>query len=373
MISCAAVDEVGPIAVSGIAAYTAYGAGWEAIRQALSEDRRAAAPATAEWSGLTLARAPEPDQFTAQFPSVRPPLPSRTARLLMLALRQALDDARLDAAGQPVGLMVNRNSGAALGVSRAMAPMRDGGVRKLSPLAFAHSLANSPITVAAQYADLRGPVLQTIGGGALVLALDALRAGRVPAIVVGGFEELEVHGVRAGALRGDWHVPDPASGELAAVPGEGVVCLVFEPRARAEARGRPIYAELVAARSSVEASLAELWTATLTDAGAGAAELGLVIGSACGLPAVDAAERRALAACALDALPLRTLKHHLGEAGGMSLAASLAYAADCVHRGAVHRATRGARGGTEPLPSGLALVSASELQGQHTAAVMRAA
>lgn len=372
------------IALTGIGAWTAYGAGWAALREGLLAGRSALAPVddliptmAGAYAGIIRDLTP----FRVAFPEVRPPLPIAATQHVLLAAREALLAAHLldDPERERIGVFLGRNRGPASVVARTMLPVFAGGPKKTSPLLFSQSVANAPLGAVATHFVLRGPNLMTQGGGTLMLALDALRRGDAPALVVGGFEEIEPHCFAADAANGFIH---PFGGTTF---GEGAVCLVLEPLARARARGAPVLAELCAAESSLGApvadlaalagwgspspsALASLCRAALAEAGASADSLAFHSGGSNGVPRVDAAERGALELLGCSP-PSRSVKALLGDGLGMGAALAVAFAADALATGSLLRL--GVDGGSDKTPPGPALVTHLEFHGGMFAAVLR--
>lgn len=374
------------VVITGIGAWTAFGAGWPALRAGLRAGARAWTPVddvipamAGAFAGLIRDLGP----FRAVFPEVRPPLPIATTQHVLLAAREALADAGLldDPEREQIGVFLGRNRGPAGVVARTILPVLSGGAKKTSPLLFSQSVANAPLgAVSAQFA-LRGPNLMTQGGGTLMLAFDAVRRGDAPALVVGGFEEIEAHCFAADAANGFIRPFDPEGPTFS----EGAACLTLEPLTRARARGARVYAELLAAECSrgapggdvaglagwgspTAAALAALCRAALAAAGLAPTSLGFHSGGSSGQPEVDAAERGALAELGALALPSRGLKRALGEGLGMGATLALAFAADALRSGELLR--QAPAGGADPTPPGAALVTHIEFHGSMLAAVL---
>src|SRR5439155_26332854 len=94
------------IFITGVGAWTGYGAGWERLRSALGRGESALAMAGAELPGaeeLTVALVRDLAPFRAAFPKARSPLPVRQTRLLLVAAAEALADAGAAAEGRRPG------------------------------------------------------------------------------------------------------------------------------------------------------------------------------------------------------------------------------------------------------------------------------
>ena len=87
------MHEAQRIAITGIGAWTAYGAGWAALREGLLAGHRALAPVddiipamAGAHAGIIRDLAP----FRVAFPEVRPPLPVAATQHVLFAAREAL-------------------------------------------------------------------------------------------------------------------------------------------------------------------------------------------------------------------------------------------------------------------------------------------
>jgi len=354
------MDPAFRVAITGMGAWTPFGAGWAALRRGLAAGQSALslvgerAPALPHAvAGLIRDLAP----FRAAFPEVRPPLPIAPTQIALFAAKEALDRAGLteDPQRELIGVFLGRNRGPAGVVAKIMESVLSGGPKKTSPLLFSQSVANAPLGAIAAHLVLRGPNLMTQGGGALQLALDALRRGDAPALLVGGFEEIEAHCFAADAANGfirpccapDTIRPyDPTS--AGPTFGEGAVFLALEPLQRARARGAAIYAELCAAESGLGAPIAgpselagwgsptpqalrSLIQAALDDARLSPGRLDHHSGGGNGDPHLDALERRALALLGRPDLPSTSPKGQIGDGLGFGAILAAALAADALH------------------------------------------
>jgi 3-oxoacyl-[acyl-carrier-protein] synthase II len=357
------------VVITGIGAVTPFGVGFPAFRAALRADR--AVPSGA---------APDLAEFRRSFPGVSPPWPIPLTRMALLAAAEALADAAFPAARGEVGLMVNRSRGANSVVIKALEPVLSDGPARMSPLLFSQTVPNAPLGAVSVHLGVRGPHLLTIGGGALLLASEAIRSGEAPAVLAGGMDEIDPI-TRLTAEQNGYLGPGTTL-------SDGVVLLLLERADHARARGARGYAELAAVGVGSDGSvpvlrdgdlegwgrptgagLAEALADTLAEAGATPAEVGLFVGGSNGIPVVDRAEAEAARRLGLSAP--RTLKAHLGEGFGMAAAASVAWAADCLHRGGVARASAGAGPGEDALAPGPALAFNLENHALFFSAVLR--
>ena len=237
------------VVITGIGAWTAFGAGWMRTWNALCDGASAIAAAGHELppaETMPVAMIRDLNPFRDVFPALKPPLPLKESRLLMVAVHEALADAALrvdERRGDDVGVMLDCGWDADTATMRFFARMLEGGVKATSPLLFSQGVANAPLGALAQHLGLRGPHLLTVGGGAFCLAVSALRSGEAQAIVSGGFDVLEGNRVAALHRRG-----------LLGALGEGAVALVLEREEAARLRGARCYARVRACSCQLDAA-----------------------------------------------------------------------------------------------------------------------
>jgi 3-oxoacyl-(acyl-carrier-protein) synthase len=168
------------------------------------------------------------------------------------------------------------------------------GPRLVKPMLFPHAYANAAISLASMEWELRGPHLHFVSGRdastqALLAALAALRAGDADIMLAGGVEALD--GVLWAAL---------AEAGRPAAPGEGSAVLLLEREESAQARGASVLARLAGGglaggpAAGLANHCAEAMRRALADAGLEARSIRCAINSACGVEALDNAERGAL-------------------------------------------------------------------------------
>jgi 3-oxoacyl-[acyl-carrier-protein] synthase II len=269
----------------------------------------------------------------------------RTARLLLVAVHQALE-----AAGWDEGVRRDREVGIALGTTfcsvRTIAEFDRRGLQlgpaRASPLDFANCVLNAATGQAAIWFGLRG-VNSTLSGGeasalqAIGYAADLVATGRSEAMLTGGAEELCFESF-LGHFRARRLCGSDGGGTPCPVPfdarrdgfalAEGAAMVTLEPAEAAAARGAPVLAEVLGHGTAFDPSGDEegLAAALAAAVGEALASAGLVPGdldcasvSASGSVAGDRAEARGLAA-ALDGraatLPVSALMSLLGVARG---------------------------------------------------------
>jgi len=251
---------------------------------------------------------------------------SRACQMAVAAARLALLDARLDDAGD-VGLVV----GTEFGDLRSTVEFADGylasGAAGLSALLFPNTVMNAmaaatSIAVASRLMSLTLDEPTVAGELAVAHAASAVAAGRVPAALAGGVDQIDPFLARALA---DVGAVEPR--------GEGATFVVLEPFAAARARGAPVRGEIagVAWRAlparphgvgSRGAPVAVV--AALEAAGLAPEAIAAVYASAGGDEERDRWERRLLARALPHRPPVAALRAWLGQhsaAGVLAVAA----------------------------------------------------
>jgi 3-oxoacyl-[acyl-carrier-protein] synthase II len=223
--------------------------------------------------------------------------------------------------------------------------------RDISRMAVPRYMASSLASQLSILIGARGPAVTvntacSSGVTALVLALDALRAGRVQRAVVGGADLPLAGAVLKGfanlsALSPGTRGPAAASrpfdaGRDGFVLGEGAACLLLETEAVAAARGARIVARIVGGAATSEAqhllapqedggAMAACMREALDDAHVAPQDVAHVYTHGTGTPYNDRAEARALALALGDAsaptvsATKSQLGHTLGAAGAIDV------------------------------------------------------
>ncbi len=411
------------VVITGAGAWTPYGPGWQALQDGLTEGRRCLTP-FADASELPEALAGQITDlkpFRGAFPEVRPPLPIRITRFAMLAASDALSRAGLRNEAKRerarFGVMFNRNRGPADVVARIMKPILKGARRrgaraeptadarerapepapkKMRPLLFSQSVANAPLGAVATAFGLKGPHLLTMGGGALMLAVAAVRHGEAPVVLCGGLEELEAHCFAADRVNGVISPPTAAERVRPYEPDsggptfcEGAACLVVEALDHARERGATILAELASVRRALEpgldaredialwgrasaASLAARCSEALAEAGVEPDALALHVGGGNGHVARDAAERGAVVTLGRPGLRSASIKGHIGDGLGFAGILSVGVAASALAERSLPSSTLGEGPGRVSLRGDCALVTQLDPHAQQLVAVLRA-
>jgi 3-oxoacyl-(acyl-carrier-protein) synthase len=283
-----------------------------------------------------------PDQYLPETDDTR--RWSRLSRMTVTACREAVADATLQASATlpQCGLVV----GTEFGDLRSTEAFTLGFLRRgplgLSPLLFPNTVMNAMAGTTGIALGLKGPMLTLnqpgiAGEVAVARAVMLLRAGRAPAVIVCGVDELfPMLYETLTALK----IPSPCQGGKEAcrpfdrrhngpVLGEGATAVVLESPAHARARGAPILAEIYSAtwgalparpshypaRHQIHGRLLDR---ALAEAGLQSHEVRVAYLSAAGQPQHDAAELAALVASFGPGSPLVTsVTHLMGEHSGL--------------------------------------------------------
>ena len=212
------------------------------------------------------------------------------------------------------------------------------GYAKADPITFPESLTNAPAGHVARIFGLRGPNITlshkgVSGEGALIQADSLLRSGQADAaIVLAGdtltrtmYEWYEAAGALSSACFDQALAP---AGRDGFVPGESATAVVLESGLRARGRGAAVYAGF---RSGFMASdpKASVSIARKALADSSPSDVRMVIGSANGSSALDAAEEATIAGVFGGEAPGIAPKAFLGESDGsgiLRLIAALSWA-----------------------------------------------
>lgn len=344
-----------PLAVTGIGVVSSLGVGWADFVKALDAD------ATGQFSRAptTVPRAPHPALRVAEvadFDAARYVGEKglrnndRLTRLSIVAARLCLEHAAIKASGaftaydgDAVGVVASTAYGSTEAVAENNRIAKTEDPRYLNPARFPNTVINSAFGYVSIWEELRALNVTVTNGptgplDAMSCAGVYLDAGRARAIVTGGAEAsseaLWESLLRVGALACEGDETHPSNEGIAL--GEGAALFALESLDDAAARGARVWGEIVgygsqfdhdaAAPHLVAPSSTALTRAireALDDAGVAPEDVHLVVSGVSGQPALDAAERAAIAE-ALPATAVCAPKARLGETFGASGALALA-------------------------------------------------
>jgi 3-oxoacyl-[acyl-carrier-protein] synthase II len=245
---------------------------------------------------------------------------TESSQFAVAAARMAFEDAGLDSAEVDLsraGVMIGTAVGGGIIESeRAMRRLLEG--KRISPITFNSVWPNMPAFAVASTFDFSGynATLTTAcaaGTQALGEAAAVIRRGDTDVMLAGGTEtcnaEVVIAGYTAmGVLSCRRDEPEKASRPFEAsrdglVPGEGAAMLVMESLAHAQARGAPIYAEVLGYAATSDArhqtsptpeTQARTMTRALASAGIGAEDVDYVNPHATSTPVGDVMESQAI-------------------------------------------------------------------------------
>ncbi|MEQ1945598.1 MAG: beta-ketoacyl synthase N-terminal-like domain-containing protein [Bryobacteraceae bacterium] len=321
----------------------------------------------------------------------------RTARLLCVAGTMAIEKAAWKddpaaADDERLGLMYGTLYGSEHSITSFDWVAVTEGPGMVSPLEFPNTVISSPGGQAAIKHHLSGPNWTLCQGfassmHALQQASVFLKAGRVKAILAGGADESSPEAVQAfthmGLLGGG--VQPFAKNSQGTVLGEGSALWMLESEEWAKARGASYKVEILGfgqaqADTTTAASGAMAIRNALKNAGLAASQIGCIIASADGIPALDAAEAQALQevfGAALANVPACAPKAALGETMGPGAILAATAGALALERQSVPPTAGYAGGGplrlsaeTQPMQGKYALVNAFSYDGNVMSMVL---
>jgi 3-oxoacyl-(acyl-carrier-protein) synthase len=332
---------------------------------------------------------------------------SRLSYMTVTACRQAVVEAGFDTSPtlHQCGLVV----GTEFGDLRSTEAFAGGFLRKgplgLSPLLFPNTVMNAMAGATSMALGLKGPMLTlnqrgVAGEAAVARAIALITAGRAPAVIACGVDELFATVYETLVLL---QVPSPRDGgEEACRPfdqrhngpvlGEGATALLIESPAHAQARGAPILAEVRSARRGGlpvhpnryplphQVASSRIINQALTESGVAPHDVAAAYLSGSGDPHHDTAELALLASAFTTAGPLITsITHLVGEYGGLG-ALRVAAATVTVRHGLLPTLTylhqpirtdvRFATSGKPRLAPGVVLVHGLARGGMQTALIL---
>lgn len=251
-----------PVAITGMGAVTAAGAGVEAYWQALLCGEQLAQQVK-DWDveGFGCSRAARiPSPVLEQVLSAAPMTVDPTAALFLEAQREAVQQAGMpDLCGSRVGLYLGTSTG---GLDRWIPYHRAAVHEDVLPWGSADTGYSAPARQVAHLLGIEGPVLTvstacSSATAALGMALDDIRHGVVDMALVGGADRVDrfVHAGfdLLGALTAQTMNPF-GTGRTGLILGDGAGALILEGLPHARARGVRVLAELAGAGSAADAN-----------------------------------------------------------------------------------------------------------------------
>lgn len=334
------------VAVTGIGALTALGAGAEILHQ------RAVAGESGIEGGAALCRDFKPTDYFSRKDARRT---DRFTQFALVAADEALTQAGWE--GEPpyrperVACVIGSGVGGIGTFEEQLQVLADEGPDFVSPLLVPMMMANSAAAQIAIRNGFRGQsycVISACSAGAQAIGagLRTIRAGEADAVIVGGAEAATSPIVRAAFLNAGALSPTGASVPFDSnrdgfIIGEGAGILVLERAESAASRGAQILAELRGYGASTDAHhltapepsgtvAASAVRDALLDAGVTPADVGYVNAHGTGTALNDQAEARALRLAmgkALAMTPISSSKsylgHLLGAAGAVEAVATV--------------------------------------------------
>jgi len=343
------------VVITGAGVVSSIGSGREVFWDALAAGRSGASRIEVDRVGeVTVCLSPHDDGVEGLVGRREARRMDRSARLAVVAARQALDDAGVDPADPGrIGAVIANVHGGADAMYRAGVALFSEGLGRVSPFMVPLGLTNAPVAAVMRANGFRGPsstvaTACAAATDALGMAAMLIRAGRADAILAGGAEApvspLVVAGYRRlGALSSNERRPAEASRPFdrsrdGFVIAEGAGIMLLEGRDHALARGARILGEVGGYGSSSDAGHitdpdetgegpACAIRCAIVEAGIEPRQIGHVNAHATSTQAGDIAEARAIIAAGLGHAAVSATKslhgHALGAAGGIEAIATL--------------------------------------------------
>lgn len=328
-------------------------------------------------------------------------------RLALVVCRWAVEDARVAAGTDAVGMVLGSATAGLHSTVRHLAGLSTAGPAMVPALGFSNTVGNAAASLCAIELGLRGPNLtlalkQASGLAAVEVAVGMLREQRASAFVCGGVDDIEEHAFRVYNRFGVLSPTNQGKEESRPfsvlrngfVLGAGGHALVVEPASSAARRGVSPYGEVLGVCSASSACRPHAWPedpdglvramqGALADAGLAPAEVSVVFACANATRGLDLVEALALERVfGARGVPVVAIKGATGECGA-SGAAALTAALLCLRRG-VLPPTLGcepldpacrvdASAAARPTRGSIALVNAAADGGAHCSVVVRVA
>lgn len=334
------------VVITGAAALTPIGLGFEALRRGLRQGEPRLAPlatlgdATPEpplWGG-------ELSAFDAEAMLGARGLRNKgRASLFVIACLQLEFGPQLAALGprEELGLVVGTAFGCYSSQIAFSTTYQRGGFRGVNALDFPNMMINAPASQSNIWFELTHSSTTvandaTSGLDALLFAADQIACGRASCVIAGGVEAINVH-LALALQRGGFCSPSarllPFDGRRdGTLPGEGAGLLVLESRERAEGRGARVLGQVLGAGAAFSgqtafcepndpATAARAMTQALQAAAIGPEQVDFVAAAGNGAVVADRTEAQAIAqvfGARAAALPVVAYKSYWGESYGAS-------------------------------------------------------
>ena len=354
---------LGAVVVTGVGVVTAIGTGREAFWRNLLAGRNGVTEVESfDTAAYKTRRGAEIKDFTAApyFRTLDPSSVGRASQLAVAAARLALRDANWTEEGADLdraGVVVGTTSGEPLEIERFNDLYVRGELGRVGPeLAQrypCHVIAGH-VAVEVGFAgeNLMIPAACAAGNYAIAHAADVVARGAADLMVAGGsdaFSRITFTGFsQLGAIAPDRCQPFDRN-RRGMVPGEGAGMLVLEPRARAEARGARIYAEVAGYGLSCDAhhmtgahprgeGAVRAMTQALARSGLRPEDVGYISAHGTGTPGNDRTETLAIKQVFGEAayrVPISSIKSMLGHAMGAASAIEAVACALAIRHGQV--------------------------------------
>jgi 3-oxoacyl-[acyl-carrier-protein] synthase II len=336
------------VVVTGMAGVCPLGSSWREVRDRLRTGVSGvtALPEWEQYAGLrTRLAAPVPDFVApAHYPRKKLRTMGRVSLLAVRATELALEDAGLLGNVAVTNGSMGIAYGSTTGSPRAMqvyARLFQGehSLRGIAATDYPQFMSHTCAANLGLFFGIRGRVVPTCsactaGSQGIGYAFEAIRYGRQALMVAGGAEELHPFNaavfdiVFATSLRNEQPqtTPRPFDADRdGLVVGEGAGTLILEELEHARTRGAKIYAEVVGFGTNCDGThmtnpdvqgMRVVMELALADAGLSARDIGYVNAHGTGTELGDIAESAATAAVFADAVPVSSLKGHLGHTLG---------------------------------------------------------
>jgi 3-oxoacyl-[acyl-carrier-protein] synthase II len=306
------------------------------------------------------------DELFALLPEEKVDKVDRFAALAMVAAKEALEDSGLDipAMSEEVGVYIGSGYSGRKSIDKQNAALYRGGARRVHPRLMQNNITNAASGEVAIYLGLKGPNLAfsvgyASGSYALVQAFNALKLGRMRAVLVGGAEAPVLPLVLQemmdlGEMSGRRNEPHGISSPFdirrdGFVASEGACVLVIERLESARSRGVPVYAELrggsvhydrhrIHEKGLRTDDMAKTMTGAIMEAGLSPEMVGYICASGLSTRGDDVAETMAIRkvfGTSADRVPVSSVKGVTGYAISASEAFGVASCALAIKNGII--------------------------------------